>query len=38
MEVLKNKSFITNRNGKATDLIIDLKAFENIQDDLEEFY
>ena len=38
MEALKNKRYITNRNGKATDVILDLKTFEKIQDDLEEFY
>ncbi|MEO8211465.1 MAG: hypothetical protein ABI840_12975 [bacterium] len=38
MEAIKNKRFITNRNGKATDIIIDIKTFEKIQDNLEEFY
>ncbi len=38
MDALKNKRYITNLKGETTDVILDLKTFEKIQDDLEELY
>jgi hypothetical protein len=38
MEALKNKRYITNKNGKATDVVLDLRTFEKIENELEEFY
>jgi hypothetical protein len=38
MEAIKTKRFITDRTGKKTDAIIDIKTYEKILEDLEEFY
>jgi hypothetical protein len=38
METIKTKRFITSNSGKKTDVILDIKTYEKILDDLEELY
>lgn len=38
MELIKTKKFITNSAGRKTDVILDMRTYEKLLNDLEEFY
>ncbi len=38
MDILQKKKFIINKSGKPTDVILDIKTYEKVIEELDELY